>query len=149
MLYSPKVVAGMKPRIAKMFIFLIVATMLSSGTSFYYEHNYASESIKTIGEITSFRRKTMSSGTSDPIEMVIEFIYRDDQRHVFYTSRNVIEHVTGKYKVGDKVPVLYNATGNPIAKIGYIPQTYKFTLMFLVAGCIFLCAQVYVWRKST
>ncbi|MFQ5642986.1 MAG: DUF3592 domain-containing protein [Thiogranum sp.] len=138
----------MQPHIKRIFIFLTVAMLLSVGGSYLYENNYVSNSVVTTGKIVSFKRKAISSAQGDPIEMEIEFTAPDNRKHVFYSSRNVIEHVTGKYRVGDEIPVLYNAAGYPLAKIGYVSHAYQITFVFLVVGALFFCGLVYAWRAS-
>jgi Protein of unknown function (DUF3592) len=138
----------MQAHLKRTFIFVTIATLLSAGSAFFFEKSYVANSIKTTGKIISFEAKSLQVGTGDPQEMVIEFIAPDGKKYIFYSGRNVFEHITRKYAIGDKIPVLFNPRGEPIAKIAYTQHLYINSIMFIVGGFILLCGLFYAWRLN-
>ncbi len=136
----------MQTHIKRAFIFLTTITLLSAGTAFFFENNYVANSKKITGKIVSFQAKTVQVGTGDPQEMQIELTAPDGKKYIFYSGRNVIEHITGKYAIGDIVPMLFNPKAEPIAKIAYAQHLYINSIMFIVGGFILLCGLFYAWR---
>jgi Protein of unknown function (DUF3592) len=138
----------MQTHFKRAFIFLAAATAVSAGTAFFFENNYVANSIKIMGKIISFQPKSLQVGTGDPQEMQIEFSAPDGAKLLFHSGRNVIEHITGKYAIGDKIPVLFNPKAKPIAKIAYTQHLYINSIMFLIGGFILLCGLFYAWRLN-
>ncbi len=133
--------------IKRAFRLMVVLSILTIGGAVFYEHRFVSNGIKVIGEIKSFKKKPFSSAQEDPIEMEIVF-YIEGKKMKLYSSRNVVEHILGTYKVGDEIPVVYNPDQIPSAKIGNAQHLYRVTLTFLVIWGIFFVALAYAWRKA-
>lgn len=133
--------------IKRAFRLMVVLSILTTGGTIFYEHGFVSNGSKLIGEIKSFKKKPFSSSQEDPIEMEIVFTVEGKQR-IFYSSRNVVEHILGIYKVGDSIPVVYNPDKYLSAKIGNAQHLYQITLTFIVMWAIFFLALTCVWRKT-
>ncbi len=126
---------------------MLVLSVLTTGAAFLYEWDFFEKGIKTSGKIISFNRKKFSSAQGDSIEMEIQFTINGQQK-TFYSSRNVIEQITGTYKRGDTIPVVYNAKGYPSAKIGYLQHLYSTTLVFLVLWVLLFLGLAYAYNRG-
>ncbi len=136
------------PQSNRTFKFLTAIFLLTILASFFYEYSFVKGGALVSGEIVSFKKKAFSSAQGDSVEMLIRFSVNGQQRQ-FYSGRNVFEQIFGTYKVGDKVPVVYNPDKFPSAKIGKPQRLYEITLMLVIMYLLFFSVLLYVhWKVS-
>jgi len=108
---------------------------------FVYEYHYYSKTVATTGKIEAITHKGRGQ------EMSIGFATASGGRAAFASAILLFDELSGKFHVGDRVPVAYCSDCYPIAKVGLWAYLYTLTIMLVALDLMVVVVLVVAGRR--